>query len=237
MKPIGTNATRLALEGLVVVASILIAFVLDAWWDGRQLRGELRQELSSVAREVAENRAAVAYEIHALERIIAGSEAMVTSLEAAPPGRLEPVADTLIWFVAFWSPTLDLSFGALDALIASGRLAQIPDADLRLGLAGLKNKVTDAVDDERLAQQVFEQIYSLLSAHIDFAGVYRIDNQFFAQKRALNRKVPTENASLLIPATLPVRNAILNRASWLNSALGELRELLVQLDGLKQAIG
>ena len=36
MTPIGTNAMKLALEGLVVVASILIAFVLDAWWDRRQ---------------------------------------------------------------------------------------------------------------------------------------------------------------------------------------------------------
>jgi hypothetical protein len=237
MKPIGTNATRLALEGMVVVASILIAFVLDAWWDGRQLHSDLRHELASVGREVAENRRSVAYEIHALERIIAASEATASSLETAPPGRLVAIADTLIWFVAFWSPTLDLSFGALDALIASGRLAQIEDAELRLGLAGLKNKVRDAVDDELLAQEVFEDLYNALAEHIDFAGVYRIDNEFFSQKRALGRKVPTAHASLLIPATLPVRNAILNRASWLNSALGELRELLVQLDGLQREIG
>jgi hypothetical protein len=232
MKPIGTNATKLALEGLVVVMSILIAFVLDAWWDGRQLHGEMRQELGSVAREVAENRAAVEFEIGALQRIIGGSEAMVSSLEAAPAGRPVAVPDTLAWFVAFWSPSLDLSFGALDALVASGRLAQIEDADLRLGLAGLKGKVLDAVADELLAQEVFERIYTLLSDHVDFAGIYRIDKQYFAQPRSPNRQVPTENATLLVPNTLPVRNAILDRASWLGSALSELGPLLVQLDSL-----
>jgi hypothetical protein len=54
--------------------------------------------------------------------------------------------------------------------------------------------------------------------------------------RGLNRKVPTANASLLVPNTLPVRNAVLDRASWLGSALSELGPLLVELDSLNAMI-
>ena len=52
-------ACRLALEGLVIVASILLAFALDAAWEGRQerlLRNEylrvLEDEFVSAADEV-----------------------------------------------------------------------------------------------------------------------------------------------------------------------------------------
>ena len=58
----------LALEGLVVVASILVAFLLDAWWDGRELRNQLNDELASVGREIDENRGLVEFEINSLER-------------------------------------------------------------------------------------------------------------------------------------------------------------------------
>lgn len=42
---------RLALEGLVVVSSILLAFALDAWWDEHELDRDVAQELQSVRRE------------------------------------------------------------------------------------------------------------------------------------------------------------------------------------------
>ena len=91
-------------------------------------------------------------------------------------------------------------------------------------------------NDELLAQACFQQLYRTFSEHVDFAGVYRIDKTFFSQPRALNRKVPTDNASLLVPNTLAIRNGILDRTSWLNSALNELKLLLVQLDSLNAMI-
>ena len=42
------NIAKLALEGAVVVASILIAFALDAWWAERQLEQEIAEDLSIV---------------------------------------------------------------------------------------------------------------------------------------------------------------------------------------------
>jgi hypothetical protein len=238
MNATAVDARRLALEGVVVVLSILVAFFLDAWAHGRELEHELNQELASVARELAENRELVVYEINALERIIAGSEAVVDLLSAQADNRLIPVPDTLAFLVAFWSPTLDASFGAVDALIASGRLSHITNPDLRAGLAGLKDQLEDGVDDELQAQIVLnEQVYPLVSREAEFGGVYRIDQAFSVQTRQSGRQLSSAQESVVFPNSFEVRNTILNRASWLGSGMGEMKRVLVQLDSLSSLIG
>ena len=230
---------RLALEGLLIVGSILIAFLLDAWWDDREAQGRLDQELRSVAREVAENRDLVEYEVESLERIRGGSEAILALLEDIRPSQAGSIPDTLIFCVTYWSPTLDLSFGALDALIASGRLAQIRDPDLRLTLAGLRDRVGDAVGDEILAQNILmDQVYPAVSQYADLSAVYRIDKQFGVTDlaRETAHPIPTFGLFFELPKTPDVTNAILNRTSWLGTALGEMRLVLSHLDGLHSMI-
>ena len=51
------RAGRLVAEGLVVLFSILAAFLLEGWRADRELAGELSQELVSVQRELEANRA------------------------------------------------------------------------------------------------------------------------------------------------------------------------------------
>lgn len=230
---------RLALEGILIVASILVAFLLDAWWEEREAQNRLDQELTSVAREVAENRDLVEYEVETLERIKAGSEAILALFEGASTPQSVAVPDTLMFCVTYWSPTLDLSFGALDALISSGRLAQIRDPELRLMLAGLKDLVEDAVGDELLAQDILmEQVYPAVSGHTDFSVVYRIDQQFGVGDLVLasNQEIPTFDTVLGIPGTPDVINAILNRTSWIGTAAGEMRLVLTHLDSLSSMI-
>ena len=230
---------RLALEGILIVASILVAFLLDAWWGEREAQQRLDQELTSVAREVAENRILVEYEVETLDRIKAGSEAILALLKGAPTPQPVSLPDTLMFSVTYWSPTLDLSFGALDALISSGRLAQIRDPELRLNLAGLRDLVEDAVGDEMLAQNILmEQVYPAVSKYSDLSVVYRIDQQFGVADLAgeTGQPIPTFDTVLEIPGTPDVINAILNRTSWLGTAVGEMRLVLTHLDSLSAMI-
>lgn len=50
------RTTRLASEGAVIVASILLAFWIDAWWDNRQARLTEATVLESIREEAEENR-------------------------------------------------------------------------------------------------------------------------------------------------------------------------------------
>ena len=47
--------TRVLVEGVVIVGSILMAFGIEAWWDGAQERAEEAQLLASLAEEFRAN--------------------------------------------------------------------------------------------------------------------------------------------------------------------------------------
>gem|GEM_PF-1876577 len=144
---------RLFLEGLVVLVSILIAFFLDGWREDRRQTRELVRELESVERELERNLDIVRGELIAVERILKAGEDLADRLGQAPNDSLVEVSDTLAWLGAAYSPTLDPSLGALDALINSGRLARIENEGLRVNLAGLRDVFVDVAEDDRMAKQ------------------------------------------------------------------------------------
>jgi hypothetical protein len=76
---------RLLLEGVVVVASILIAFGLDAWWADVQLTREVAEELDGIDRELEENVVLVQFQSDMMRRRVAASRAITA------PGRLQAI--------------------------------------------------------------------------------------------------------------------------------------------------
>lgn len=230
-------AWRLVLEGIVVVGSILIAFVLDAWWEERALQADLRGELSSVGQEVAGNQDLVAFEITRLERAITAAEVTVDRLYARRESPTALIPDSILWQVAFASPTLELSLGALDALVASGRLAQIEDDELKRGLAGLRGRLSDAVGDELLAQEILmESIFPALAEETDFSNVYLFEKARFSEPRDPEEIALLSEGVTAIPNTQGLRNHILNRASWMGAGLNELRRFDSFLDSVRVRI-
>jgi hypothetical protein len=142
------RAGGLLAEGLVVLFSILAAFLLEGWRADRDLAGELLQELVSVQGEREANRDLILTEVEAIDRITVGTEALVAELNAAQERNSVFVPDTLAWLGSMWTTTFDPSLAAIGALIATGRLAQVSNPDLRTGLAGLRDRVADAREDQ-----------------------------------------------------------------------------------------
>ena len=64
---------RVFVEGVVIVGSILLAFGLQAWWEGRQEQGEVGRDLMSVAQELRVNRESVLWQLDEMERKLLGS--------------------------------------------------------------------------------------------------------------------------------------------------------------------
>jgi len=216
------------LEGVVVVVSILLAFALDAWWGRRAADAEMDQELASVRRELETNRLLIANEVDALERITAASAALVDELSAASGAQVVSVPDTLAFLVASWAPSLDASFGAIDALISSGRLAGVEDEQLRLGLARLRGRVSDAVEDELAARQIsLDHQWLLFMSRLDLPAIVRVENAFFGTAhQSFTGVALVYRTDVDFPNSRAILNSVVNRASWYGSSLGELRELL-----------
>ena len=86
---------KLALEGIVVVFSILIAFALDAWWDERQLARETAEDLAIVEYELAENIRLVQITMDTLNQVVAANRELVAELLARPDADTIDVPDTV----------------------------------------------------------------------------------------------------------------------------------------------
>jgi hypothetical protein len=210
---------RFLLEGIVILSSILVAFFLEGWRNERELDLEVRQEVENVLREIQRNQELVRAEIVTLDRILTASNTLIAVLDAAAGEGSVSVADTLVFLAKGWQTTFSPSLGAVDALIASGRLAQIEDAELRQGLAGLRETIDDALNDELMAQDIgVNQLDPLLSGTYRYPG---LGLAFFSspeggrtpQERLRDVGVP-HRGDLQFPAGVDVRNTLVSRTGW-----------------------
>lgn len=236
---------RLLLEGLVVLVSILAAFFLEGWRDDRELDRELEQELASVGRELDRNRDLVLVEVAAIHRIVAATDALLERLEINDESRFVAVSDSLAWIATLWAPTLDPSLGAVEALISSGRLARIGSPDLRLGLAGLRDVLADAAEEQRLALKIsFDRLYPLVVGSPDMSVLRRLTREFTTvrqeaglspQEQMAGRPMPTYT-DIAYPNEVAIRSVLNIKLAWYEAAIAELQPLLPHLENLMSLV-
>ncbi len=224
--------TRISVEAAAIVASILLAFSIDAWWGDRESRKELGLELANVTSELQDNRKRVELEIAILGRMTSAGSDLLDTMEADENTGAVAVPDSLAGLTTVWSPTLDASFGALEALVSSGRLAQVGNPALRSGLAGLRAQFEDALEEELTAKMVQHTlVYPLLIDKTDMHALYQYHDEYFAKVRYSNMDLPS-NGSVEYPNSLAIRNTIRERMAWLRSGRDEMIGLLAEIDSL-----
>lgn len=234
---------RLFLEGLVVLLSILAAFFLEGWRADRELARELSQELVSVRGELERNRELIDAELQSLSRVEAAALAL-GDLLGASDARQVSVPDTLALLGVQWAPSFSGSFGAVTALISSGRLAQVEDPTLRVGLAGLDAAISDALEEELFARQItVEQLLPLIGQEAEWRVITDLARSFFGlegaalqagltpQERNRDRAAPG-GAYLVIPNTAAVRSALGRRIAWTAAARAEFSGVAEHLEDL-----
>ena len=135
---------RVFVEGVVIVASILMAFGIQAWWDGRQeaaereelreaLRGDFEETLRHISESIETAQGNLAKTEAFLEAVGSGAAVLVDSLQVL-------IAAT--FRAPFWEPQLALYEGAISsgdlALVQSPRLMDAL-AYFELGRSNLEN--------------------------------------------------------------------------------------------------
>ncbi|UCC25845.1 MAG: hypothetical protein JSU98_01865 [Gemmatimonadales bacterium] len=238
-------SVRLLLEGVVILTSILIAFLLEGWRADRELARELAQELTSVQAELERNRDLVTVERVALRRVLDGGDSLLHQLRSADGPYVE-VVDTLAWLGTGWSVSFSPSLGAVDALIASGRLAQVSNSELRLLLAGLRDMIADAFEEEEGARGISTtQVAPLVGAHLDLNTLFEIGRRFFASDEDTQGMTPQErvrtralvsSGTVSFPADVSVRSAVGHRLGWLSTAYSEFGSLERHLERMIELV-
>lgn len=143
---------RVAVEGVTIVGSILLAFGIEASWAGRQDRSEGLRVLRAVLEDARANIGLVD-ENRVYHEAALGREREILRLADAGAGHLSIAqADSLIADLTWWNGSDHWQTGALDALTGSGRLDLVQNEDLRNVLASWNRNVlgVQRFEDEEL---------------------------------------------------------------------------------------
>ncbi len=152
-------------EAVLIVASILLAFALDSWWDERKERVEEAEILHGLREEFLLNRSKLEYR---MGRHFLDLEGMAALLAAANEGRWVSTDITVDEAIAHLisPPTTDLGNGVLDALIGSGRIELLSNRELRARLAAWEGVFGEVRDDELMSREfVFDRVIPFLIQH------------------------------------------------------------------------
>jgi hypothetical protein len=146
---------RIAVEASAIVASILLAFAIDAWWSARQLHLDeqhiLRQldaEFETNANLLAVRRRDHVVILESIELVLSLTGPAIEKAAAESPEVRAAVDRMTRWW------TYDPQMGVLSGLTQSGRLSIISSDSLRNALASWPSRVRDLVEDEVFAQQM-----------------------------------------------------------------------------------
>jgi hypothetical protein len=224
-------------EGLVILLSILLAFGIDAWWDERGVRLEVQRELQNVAGELGANRERITQSLAFLDRISEGTTDLLGRLDARPDESVIMVPDTVAWLGQSVPVSPDLSFGALDALVSSGRLAFVADPVARAGLSQLRGRIGDAEEGQLRLVQLYDAYYMpLLAPSIDLSAVYAVGDFFWSSDRSSARALPSRSA-VAFPNSQEVRNYLRLRGLFFNSDVVEWGSVLEIIDAILDRLG
>lgn len=219
---------RWLIEGLVIVASILIAFALDAWWDDHERGVREREALVALADELR----GAAIELDSVMAFNEGRVEAATYFLSLEPEDAERVPVDSVAFAlgaAGGGLTFDPSLGATEAIIATG-LDVVSNVELRARIAAWPGVLREiAVDQaaivERWEKAADAQVRAGLSAR-----VFRLYNSDSAEEDEFRR---------LLAAMVgddPIRQRVAALGFVVEELQYELRDVEGRLERLRTGI-
>ena len=122
---------RISVEAVVIIASILLAFSIDAWWDDRQKREETQDILMAVLEDLQSGKSFVDYY---RTMSIARQDSIDKLLKASKDGAsnmTDAEIDRLLADLMFFSEPHVMSEGSIEALLSAGSIGVIESKRLR----------------------------------------------------------------------------------------------------------
>ena len=228
--------SRVLIEGVVIVASILLAFGIEAWWSSAQEQESLRLELGAVREEMRSNHEHLSEWLVVHHQVVAGGRLILDAASAAHGSSPILIADSAI-VGAGLVPTINPSSGALNLLISSGRLALVESLELRLALSGWSSVVEDTGEGERAGYTfMVEQMLPIMRAlwSIEMNARYAELNALFWENRSGGAAMPDTESS--VPVTDEYLIAVASKAGISRNVVRELEALIDRVDLIVQLL-
>ena len=186
---------RFFIEGVVIVASILLAFGIEAWWDQRNQQSEEKLIINGLHDQFTSYRDLLNRTINTHNQRVTTIEDLLTIIQQNQWHEKSDRIDTLLGF-AMIPGTLDLGRGVLESVINSGRIGSISDVELRLKLVRWQGVLDELQDDEIVIKNlILERILPNFTAkELPMGGVMEI---FSAQEWPISKRTLEEDVQKL----------------------------------------
>ena len=229
---------RVFVEGVVIIASILLAFGIDAWWARRSTEVEARAELTRIHAELVLDRERIATRVRTQELVAAAALKFAELLDTTGQATVA-VPDTLARRL-LRAGTYETQTPALDGLMSSGRISLIQDVGVRSAIATWERAVRNASEQQLRTRWVADEyLLPALSDRGDIAHVVRSEASGLPYRSELLASADLEVdpiASTRVTADGPLKTAVSLRFSSAARAFFALDGVLQSTDALVAAI-
>jgi hypothetical protein len=161
---------RLSVEATAIVASILLAFAIDAWWDERELREQEIAQLYALHADFTENVKRLQDVIDWQEVVVASQTRLLGIIHGHQDMPNEEALKKLVTD-SFMFYRLEEVLGAYQALVSSGDLRMIRDRKLRAAIAEFAGTLGDGYEDEELGLRLRVRLLSEMSSSTEILAV------------------------------------------------------------------
>lgn len=207
----------------LIIVSILIAFALDRWWDAARENAQERRYLHALQQEFSSNKAALEQFLSRLATLDTAI-AQILSLTGPEPQLVSADSVAALFDASFRFGVLDLPSGSIQALLASGDLAMISNAQVKASVAAWPARVAAARNDTELLQQNREDILR----HLDTMMPTRAVASNISWWSYGNTKFPIAVAPVL--SNVRLEGLLANRAVRLRNVRNGYRRLTATAD-------
>jgi len=134
---------RLSVEAAAIVASILLAFAIDAWWDDKREQEELRGTLQAILNDFQASKEAVT---RGRTTATARRESIVNLFQATNDSSVQlsdTALDLLLSDLGWFQDQMIINDGSINSLFAGGKIGSINNDELRGNLAGWPRNIDE----------------------------------------------------------------------------------------------
>ncbi len=166
---------RLSVEAAAIVASILLAFSIDAWWQQKMALKEADALIGGLYSDFQASQSHLEEWLAGNKRVLRATTEFLDALRGAAIN--DGVLVSHEWIVAaVGAPTYSPTDSSLEAAIASGQIELIENMDLRNTLARWRQQLDDTREDELLIREiVVNQLVPALAEQLRLGRAFEFD--------------------------------------------------------------
>jgi len=154
---------RLSIEAVAIVASILFAFAIDAWWDEREERQYEQDTLLGLESEYEDHRRTIDRQISLHKKLLGAVGYLMQACQSGTYSSSDMSLDDAIYSLLV-PLTTDLGSGVRDSLISAGKIEVLSNLELRYALSEWDSVLDEVIDGQVFSSNlVRETIIPLLS--------------------------------------------------------------------------